>query len=484
MERAQLVIKHLSTSGEVLKTIACAPGQVTVFRAPNPNDLKPYQRALSGLPGAERFSISLGNETFHPFEHTLIGFGEQFPDKTAKVSAILEALAMPDEALQSTLISYGLERAVTLTCEQLSSGESRMLRLLAATFGTETVLVLNDPFEPLESHWRERYAELVLNFARRKKSVVVVTALSNRPESWIDNDLIVRAVVGETRQKTIGFSSAPSEIKATVEKLRAEMRSTTHHTPGLLTGVAAVVPQSVSGISKTSDHPITDESTSAPVLGGISSSYFKALIATPIKMSHSLLLTGIVLGGAALYNRSTLTSVMVETPTEVTETTHGESAALLSESGEPVQEKQVENNIPGTAHNEFTEAATFNTAPVEPQPQILFLLDEYPPAIKSSLLKTYEGNNPDVPLETGDGSVSAAAPALVKTLGKSSDLLEMLERASDSTNAPSTTQVAPAETENFHPKMNESTNDEASWEQRRELMRQRFLESIQAASSE
>ena len=101
MENEKLQIKLLSSSGELLNVINCRSGQVTVFRAVTAEELKPYQRALSGVPGPERFSISLDEHNFEASQHNLVGFGEEHLAHDQTVPEHLSDAGVPNKSINS-----------------------------------------------------------------------------------------------------------------------------------------------------------------------------------------------------------------------------------------------------------------------------------------------------------------------------------------------------------------------------------------------
>lgn len=216
---AQLQIRQLSNSGELLKCVNCFAGQVTVLRAHTEQDLTPFQRALSGRPGPERFSIVLDNDAFKPEAEVLIGFGEQLP-KGIKVADYCERAGIPSGSIASLLLNYGLDGQESRSCEDLSECQARRIQIIAAIYSAAKVWVLNNPFDPISSAWRERFAELILNDTRTKQRITVVAGLSFRPQSWIGNEFINRVQVGETLQKTVGFGSQGNEVNDMVKQLR------------------------------------------------------------------------------------------------------------------------------------------------------------------------------------------------------------------------------------------------------------------------
>ncbi|RMG41580.1 MAG: hypothetical protein D6719_08325 [Candidatus Dadabacteria bacterium] len=220
MSFEKLQIKELSASGQLLNCINCFAGQVTVLRAVSASALAPYQRALSGVTAAERFSITLDGKQYSPADHVLVGFGESFHGDNTTLEDYMASGGVPAGNIESLLISYGLIEVSNKPLSSLTSCQQRRARILNALYQPNKVIVLNNPFEPLSSKWRERFAELVVNHARSHKTIVVVPSLSVRPECWIDNEYIARIQVGETLQKTIGFGQSEAGSEDLVHKMR------------------------------------------------------------------------------------------------------------------------------------------------------------------------------------------------------------------------------------------------------------------------
>lgn len=221
----QLQIKQLSPNGQLLNCVNCFSGQVSVLRTNTQAAIRPYMNALAGISGPERFIIEIEHEPYVPHANNLIGFGERFVPDDGNVEEYLSQNKIPQNLINSLLVSYGLENCSNLPCAKLNRCEERRLRILAAVYDASKILVINDPFDPISSEWRERFAELLVNFARTKSQIVIVPFLSYRPECWIDNEFIARIQVGESIQKTIGFTSQSTNIQAMINQIREEHKS-------------------------------------------------------------------------------------------------------------------------------------------------------------------------------------------------------------------------------------------------------------------
>lgn len=219
-----LQIRQLSKNGELIATINCLPGKVTVFRSDSPEELIAFQRVLSGVKGPERFAVLLGEATFDPHANCLIGFGEGFSEDIPLKDFLVNS-GIAAETLRVQLNSYGLEADKDKLLSSLNECAKRRAQILAAIFSNKPVMILNDPFGPISSIWRERFAELLLQDAVNNGRIVVVVSLTQRPQSWISNDSVVRVHVGTNVQKTIGFAGGTDEVNELVKQFRKSLKT-------------------------------------------------------------------------------------------------------------------------------------------------------------------------------------------------------------------------------------------------------------------
>lgn len=453
-----LQIKQLSSTGELLGVVSCHAGQISVFRAASTTDLAPYLRALVGISGQERFSISLDDAAFRPAEHNLIGFGERFASgaEVQTPQQMLLAAGAPESAISAALSSVGLEAVMTRPCSSLNACEERRLRILAATFQPAKVLVLNDPFDPISSQWKERFAESLSSFARTKNALVVVPFLSNRPESWIDNERVARIQVGQSVQKTIGFGSGPSQIRGVIDQIRSEQSNEDLETP-------VVEEESLSRPSQLDEEPEGKKrgaKTSAPLVIGA----FLFLVALGV--------------GAGIF-------LLPKPSSESTE------VALINQGEDGAQSADSSFSVATTSEAALNQsAASAEALPEEPspspipeatqEPRVARLLDLYPAAIRDSVIESFEGvitTQADLAVQNSPRlSRDQAASQVVKrpASGNTSELLTVLE----STSSETTTEPEVAPQNN----PSDAELESMSSEQRREVIRQRFLEAIQRAA--
>lgn len=182
LEESGLTIRNLSAAGKAAQKVSCPPGKVSVIKAYSSSDQFLYNQALSGQ-GTSRVEVKLNDMEWQPIESLQIGFGEELPEGLNSIE-YLKQVGIADNQIDALLAEYGLDKYCYLSCNNLPAPAARQLTLLAATKTPTKVLVLNDPFEPLSGRWRERFAELMIEDAKRSDRVTVVTSLSHIPEFW------------------------------------------------------------------------------------------------------------------------------------------------------------------------------------------------------------------------------------------------------------------------------------------------------------
>ena len=477
----KLQIKLLSQSAELLSMTNCSVGQVSVLRAESPSELRPYQRALGGNQGRERFVITVDGKQYNTEEHTLIGFGEVAPHTGLTVSQYLTSVGLIDGAISGLLMAYGIEGIETKLCSALSPDEERKVRLFAATSTTSKALIINEPFEPVSSNWRERVAELIADFARNKNGLVVVASLSYRPDAWIDNPVIARHQVGQTLRRTIGFGSAGSESTQLINQLRDQIRN-----------------EESQGTSPTPIPPAREERPqtaamslgAAAVLGGMESDeplkFEKEFAAEAVSAPSNGLLTAVKIGtalgagGLGVWAALTLIQIYPLTPKNAPT-----EKVALTQPGDPVvaEPKEITHQ-----HNEMQapsiESASFKGKD-NPNPKLPYILDKYPESVRISILDTSRGI-------IGDPSQIQSEPARVvenqKPAEQGGNFYKLLESAgSDKADAGPPAEPTWEDDGNSGswspPESSEPVEYNASEEEeRREAIRQKFLEAIRAAA--
>ncbi len=466
----------LSDTGELLNVVTCSSGNISVFRAHSAADLRPYQRALAGVPTKERFVITLDGSEYSTGAVSMVGFGEGAIKSDMSTREYLIDQGASEESVDALLLSFGLERYADAACSTLPADEERRTRLLAATLQPHRAIIANEPFEPISSQWRERAADILSSCARSQGGLIVIPSLSFRPEGWIDNPAVARIQVGQTLQKTIGFGAAGSSANDLMEELKKRVRAENPDSdaPALSAAAAsaAVITSPTESIEAVSD------------------------LAAKLNYSKLLLLptkTKVSLGAAAV----TCVALVVALPflttssqQEIQPALSGTHYELLPSPPVP-QAKDAPVSLPRPSDAPSIQAAALaNQAPAldsEPaKKQGIFVLDGYPVQIKEALLATVHGTPSDDLITQasmeGDGGTATAVQ-------KNGNLFKLLEQA-NSSNAPANGDSTPPsyEYQNDSPPAAQWSQEEQSYENpeeaesRREAIREKFLEAIRAAA--
>lgn len=461
---SKLQLKLLSNSGELLNLVNCQAGKISVLRAASPNDLRPYQRALAGSSAKDNLEIVCDGAEYRPDQHTLIGFGEPSPTTGLSVKQFLTSQGVSELATDSLLLSIGLEAVAHKQCADLSPDQEARLRLAAATTSPEKILVLNEPFEHVASQWRERAAEMLLSYARTRKALIIIPALSYRPECWIDNETIERVEVGQTSQRTIGFGSAGSQSNALVEDIRAKLRQdprfTTQNESEREKGMAAAAALTA-GLSV---HDLDETAVAAKT----------SVFPTVLKAASVVL--GVSAGGWLAVSFSKLAP-----PEKAPEAT--QQVAALNKQPAPVAQSDSQPQPPSNAPASQQQSAPIEPARIAPapkQPVVEYVLDSYPSVIKAALIDTSRGVTSFSPNDYN------AEPSK-KDPQASGNLFSLLEKAGSK--MPDSAQGGPSWSNDYSLQSQdddapqEQTMDTTDEQERREAIRQRFLQAIQAAAA-
>jgi len=465
----KLQLKLLSNSGELLNVVNCLAGKISVLRASVPSDLRPYQRALAGSPGKENLVVTCDGNEYRAEDHIVIGFGEPSPAAGLSVREFLAKNRVHDSAADALLLQIGLEAVADKKCADLSADQEARLRLITATTDPERAIVLNDPFENISGQWRERAADLLASFARSRKALIVIPALSYRPESWIDNQSVERIEVGQTSQRTIGFGAAGSQANALINEIRDRVRQE-HRTENHPVEKATLATAALGGAAIPTDelHEPTHPRRWAP-LGKIAAASLGAGLSVWVAISF-LPQSKSPLGSLSK------NSAVPRQPSASQQAEENAAPPLSSSASANTTDERQAGNIQVSASVAKPQQAEPSKSTGED-----FVLDHYPSAVKASLIDTARG------VVSFKSARSDSAPPSQAQGDKSGNLFSLLESAS------SKSPGAPAPSEYSEPESSYSEAEEpgdldtspvsaSEEEARREEIRNRFLEAIRAAA--
>jgi ABC-type lipoprotein export system ATPase subunit len=467
-------IKLLSQSGELLLVTNCVAGQVSVLRSESPRELKPYQQALSGFKGKEKFVINVDGAEYFPEQHNLIGFGEVPPHAGQTVSQYLVAQGVMEGSVNGLLMAYGLETTEHKQCSSLSHDEERRVRILAATITADKVLVLNEPFEPVSSQWRERFAEHLADYARTKNGVVIVASLSYRPDAWIDNPIIARQQVGQSLRKTIGFGSAGSESTILINQLRDQIRQEQSHDDSQGSAPVAAAASLGTSAAFRSKEMVEDEDIHPSGQEGLPD-----LMGPWWKASGVKLLAGLSAAGLGVWAAITVNSSSDSLKKPAAPPAAIGAVALNGKAPDKATEKAHDKKA--EQNNKLNAPSSLNqTAPEKKT--VALILDRYPEAIRVSLLDTSRG----IMGEVSVNNEPPPNPAAPQPGANNGNLYSLLESASSNKPDPASNGgweepelEAPQGGASEEPAQDYNASEEES---RREAIRQKFLEAIRAAA--
>ncbi len=461
----KLQLKLISNSGELLNVVNCLAGKISVLRASVPSELRPYQRVLSGSPGKDNLVVMCDGKEYRAENHVVMGFGEPSPTAGMSVREFLATSGINDSAADALLLQIGLENVADKQCSDLSADQEARLRLLVATTDPERILVLNDPFENISGQWRERAADLLATFARTRKALIVIPALSYRPESWIDNQSVERIEVGQTAQRTIGFGAAGSQNNALINEIRDKVRQ--EHPQGTrATEKATLASAAFGGAAISTEEP--------------QSSAHPRQLPPVVKICAGVLGAGLSIWLAI----STLPVSKLPFPSNSTTVKQPQPPQQKASDNKSAVQSSNDAPKPSSEDGRATEAAVVNVAKLQQADQQKsvaedFVLDHYPKIVKTSLLDTARG------VALFKGTAGETAPPRQAQNDKSGNLFSLLESASNKSpnSPPDEIDSANSQSETDEPVGMESESvDSSEEESRREEIRNRFLEAIRAAA--
>lgn len=470
----------LSDAGELLNVVTCSAGNISVFRAHSAADLRPYQRALAGVPTKERFVIALDGGEFAPSEAIMIGFGEGPIKSELTTRDYLLEVGASEEAVDALLLSVGLERYSDTPCSSLPADEERRTRLVAATLQPQRAIIINEPFEPISSQWRERAADLLSSCARSQNALIVIPSLSYRPDGWIDNPAVARIQVGQTLQKTIGFGAAGSTANDFMEELKSKVRADYNNestqTPPAAAAAAVCLASPPSQPLDTARQPSTIAKTLSTLM-----------LSSKAKLSVGALAATCVTLTVALSLFTTPSQDAQQTAPSVTSSELPPSPPIPQAKEAPVSlphPQDAANYQPASLTQQAPPAPALDAAPIKPAGA--FVLDSYPPSVKDALLATVRGMPSEVAVT--DTALDGEAPT-APAGQRNGNLFKLLEQAGSSTAqgagdapAPSDDYQTDSQASSGWSAEEQTYENPEEAESRREAIREKFLEAIRAAA--
>jgi hypothetical protein len=466
----KLQIKLLSQSAELLNVTTCLAGHVSVLRSESPSELKPYQRALSGNQGRERFIISVDNSEYKTDQHNLIGFGESPHTSSLTVAAFLSSAGLLEGAISGLLTSFGLEGLEEKPCSSLTPDADRKIRLFAATADPTKALIINEPFEPILSQWRDQVADLLLDFAGSKNGIVVIPSLSYRPDSWVDNATVIRHQVGQSLRRTIGFGAAGSESTNLMNQIRDQIRDEGNLPSPAQQRREDGHPLSLSAAALAST---LESQEGAPALNARRVGGPFSRQATVLKALGAAGLCGLIMWG---------TPRLLPRKPDSAGTNSGQ-ASITQPNAAQGGASAVTNSAENAKLLVSGEKESTGKQALPEKMVVAFVLDKYPASIRASILDTAHGVIGEPAASAGPAEIPRAGNQPQKD--ESGNLYKLLEKASDSgrdndQSFPASGADSLDDEDRDIPQLEPEADPDQ--EARREEIRQKFLQAIQAAA--
>lgn len=339
------------------------------------------------------------------------------------------------------------------------------MRILVAVSQPDKALIINEPFEVLTSQWKERFAEVLLDFARAKNGLIVIPSLSYRPDSWIDNSLIARIEVGQSIQRTIGFGQAGSEANQMMEDLKRRLREDNAEeekgprNAAFAAGAGAMLP----GTGTDGEPPSDLAMIKSWLLGGESKTF---------KLLSTLFAAAIGIGSAVVIMNANSKESQKSAPQVV-------AAVQPANPGEKPKQPPA-NAIDKALEPSKQSASAGEVGRAQPPVKVRHVLDEYPEVIRASIIDTSHGTVGEV------AEPEEHQPQQPTTGAKSGNLYSLLEQAgSESSGGGSSSPPPPVEDDSEYAESEpepQDPQDQAEEDQKREEIRAKFLEAIRAAA--
>jgi hypothetical protein len=215
-KRNLITIKRIIADVNIGITLNCAAGSISVLQDDEGGLNQDYERVLLSTAqrsgeGVERDGLVLSSS-----EITSIGFGPVREDHPSAGSYLL-SLGLHEDECEEIIKQYELESQAYLPFRLLPTTAQRQLQLIGLMRTPVTLAVLNDPFMPFSGRWRERFAELLLDYVRTTSSTIVLLNLSFLPKAWSEKPEVRFVNLAAEQEKTVQkhFSVKISEEKRT-----------------------------------------------------------------------------------------------------------------------------------------------------------------------------------------------------------------------------------------------------------------------------
>ena len=274
----RLEIVRRTANGDVYRRITCLAGRVTVFRARESSDIELYQNVLRCPEQDSRFSVLIDSRPFSPQDSIFTGCeNDLLAESSCSIWEYLKSSGLPGDQIPVRLAEVGLDSIAGVNCQELTPEQRRVVVLIGLSCISDKIIILDDPFLGIPSAHTEVLARRLADSVWRNRIIVVVTRLTARPESWVENEHITRVQLERPRERTIGFGGGELSSTEFIQAFRAQLKQseTADIEPGkrkllVESGNVCVVPPIQEPVSPEQQEPIVTRSRPRGILTAVS----------------------------------------------------------------------------------------------------------------------------------------------------------------------------------------------------------------------
>ena len=323
------------------------------------------------------------------------------------------------------------------------------MQLLTAMYQSGKAVILNLPFEPISSTWREKYASYLVEQCEANNKIIVVVNMDYRPESWVENPSILRVQLGEDVHKTIGFGTSASGVQDLIDNIRSSIKDDEKLGDALDRVQEEARPRPASEDRDRKVRDQIDEEIIPPLID-------PNLVTKWLKPAAACMLALL----ATLVYLTTI-KVSVETPSAVR--------------ANVVKPKPAADKTKPPAKDPIVKVkqGDIKRPPISPN-----IVDLYPAKIKDSLLKALDTQNPPFAKRVSPSKSHVKKSSVNQQAAGLLNALQGLSGTGDNIPSNKTVSRIPSA-----PLSSSSSMSIKEREERREMIRQKFLEAIKKAST-
>ena len=220
-----LTLRQYPTGTGFVRTVNCAPGQLTVITGDYETDSKHFREALIGRPSNTPVSIRYGTDDVSASEIFSVGVYDILSNDLTVIKT-LERAHVPIEEARALLGHARLSANENIPVRELDESSRRQLSILAGLFSRTRFIFFDRPFHTVPSGAVEPLAGLMLKMAQVSKRIVVVTGVEKTPDIWKSSRDVQFASqeTKETKSKTLTLRIQREAEPEAVDSVRSMMQ--------------------------------------------------------------------------------------------------------------------------------------------------------------------------------------------------------------------------------------------------------------------